>query len=617
MREFCFDPVFRRWWRPLLLLLLLAAAGPAVAQTAPPAEGPMITQPAVIGMFVLLLVILLGAAAVLVSRVTTLIRSSQQPTLTEELAHFDETVTNLTPAQLAVIVARHEARQFELSGTELGSTARARDPHGLVQQVAVDVHSPWFHEKRRTAPFTDLDPRLTRLIAAFLLCSAGWLVLGTTIGWYVGVKFVSPDLDHFAALSFGRLRPVHTNMVFWGWTSLAMIGLAYFVVPRTNNIPIYSLRWGWWSLGLINASVILGTACLMAGINNGGGEYREYIWPVMLLFAVGIVLTFGNFYQTIARRTTEEFYISNWYILAATIWGIVLTVIAYLPFYQNGMGETITQGYYMHMGVGMWFMTFTLGLMYYFLPMSLNKPIYSYSLGVLAFWTQLLFYTMIGTHHFIFSPLPWWLQTVAIVFSVGMVIPVLAGTINFLMTFRGSRKRVGDSYSLPFMLIGVLFYFTGSLQGSLQAFRYTNLVWHLTDFNVAHSHLTMYGIVAFMLWGCIYTLVPRLRGREPRQGLVGVHFWLALVGLLAYSMALMIGGTLKGQSWMAGEPFMKSVVLMAPYWLWRAIGGTFMLLAHFVFFYNLADMLLGKVAAAAPAAPAPPQPQAYEILESV
>jgi cytochrome c oxidase cbb3-type subunit 1 len=239
----------------------------------------------------------------------------------------------------------------------------------------------------------------------------------------------------------------------------------------------------------------------------------------------------------------------------------------------------------------MWFMTFTLGLVYYFLPLSLNKPIYSYSLGALAFWTQLLFYTLIGTHHYVFSPIAWWLQTVAIVFSAGMFIPVLAGTINFAMTFRGSSKQVGDSYSLPFLLIGVVLYFTGSVQGSLQAFRTTNLVWHFTDFNVAHSHITMYGIVAFMLWGCIYTLLPKLTGREPRTLLVGIHFWFALIGLMAYVVALMVGGTFKGLSWMAAQPFIDSVVLMAPYWLWRAIGGTLMLLAHFVFGYNLLDML--------------------------
>ncbi len=599
----------------LAAALLLAPAG-AGAQPAAPAEGPMLAQPAVLGMIGLLLVIVLGALVLLVGRVAALVRGTQPPSHENVDGRFDETVTNLTAAQLEAILARRQAQEFAPDRTALGGTQGPRDPQGLVQRVAIDVHAPWFHEKRRTIPFSDLDPQLTTLVAGFLLCAAFWLVLGTSVGWYAGVKFVSPDVDHLAALSFGRLRPVHTNMVFWGWSSLAMLGLGHFVVPRTNNAPLFSRRWGWWSLGLINASVLLGSLCLLNGVNNGGGEYREYIWPVMLLFGVGVALASANFYQTIARRTTEEFYISNWYILAATIWGVVLTVIGYLPWYQNGMGETVIQGYYMHMGVGMWFMTFTLGLMYYFLPMSLNKPIYSYSLGVLAFWTQLLFYTMIGTHHFIFSPLPWWLQTVAIVFSAGMVIPVLAGTINFLMTFRGNRKRVGDSYSLPFLLMGVLFYFTGSFQGSLQALRYTNLVWHFTDFNVAHSHITMYGIISFMLWGCIYTMAPKLRGREPRQVLVGVHFWFALVGLLAYVVALMIGGTLKGQSWMAGEPFIKSVVLMAPFWLWRAIGGTFMLLAHFVFFYNLVDMLLlGKPAAAAVVTPS--KSQAHEILESV
>ncbi|MDQ2770955.1 MAG: cbb3-type cytochrome c oxidase subunit I, partial [Bacteroidota bacterium] len=365
----------------LLGLLLAGRPGALLAQTTAPAEGPMLLQPAVLGMLALLLVIVIGAVIVLVSRVGSLV-SRNQPLSTENAAgRFDETVTNLTPAQLAAIVGRQQAQGFGLQGDELGSNNPARDPQGLVQHVEMDVHSPWLHEKRHTARLPDLDPKLVRLVSWYLLCAAGWLVLGTTIGWYAGVKFVSPDVDHVAALSFGRLRPIHTNMVFWGWTSLAMLGLGHFVVARTNNTPLFSLKWGWWTLGLINASVVLGTGCLLAGINNGGGEYREYIWPVTLLFAVGVILALANFYQTVAARTTEEFYISNWYILGATVWGIVLTVVAYLPWYQNGMGETIIQGYYMHMGVGMWFITFTLGLMYYFLPMSLNKPIYSYSLG--------------------------------------------------------------------------------------------------------------------------------------------------------------------------------------------------------------------------------------------
>ena len=245
----------------------------------------------------------------------------------------------------------------------------------------------------------------------------------------------------------------------------------------------------------------------------------------------------------------------------------------------------------MHQGVGMWFMLFTLGVVYYFLPQQLNKPIYSYSLGILAFWTQILFYTLIGTHHFIFSAIPWWLQTVAIVGSGGMAIPVVAGTTNFLLTFRGAWHKVKDSYTLPFFLAGVIFYFTGSMQGTAEAFRYTNLIWHFTDFTVAHSHLTMYGIISFLLWGSIYAVVPRLTGKEPPQLTVGAHFWLALIGLLFYTVPLMYGSTLKGLLWLEGKPFIDSVTLMAPYWLWRAVGGSLMWLSHLLFVYNLYKML--------------------------
>ena len=419
-------------------------------------------------------------------------------------------------------------------------------------------------------------------------------MFGTTIGEYLGIKFVIPDADHLSWLSFGRLRPVHTNAVFWGWSSLGMLGLGYYVIPTVSNTKIASLKLGWYSLHLINAAVILGSLSLMAGINNAGGEYREYIWPVMGLFAVALVLTLYNFLKTIANRTTKEIYVSNWYMVAAVIFTIVITLVAYLPYWQNGIGETIAQGYYMHQGVGMWFMLFTLGLVYYFLPQQLNKPIYSYSLGIMAFWAQILFYTIIGTHHFVFSSIPWWLQTVAIVGSVGMIIPVVAGTANFLFTFNGSWYKIGSSYTLPFYFVGIIFYFTGSMQGTAEAFRSTNLLWHFTDFTVAHSHLTMYGIIAFLLWAFIYSIVPRLTGKEPSQALVGVHFWMALIGLLFYTVPLMIGSTLKGMMWQDGKPFIDSVVLMFPYWLWRAIGGTMMWLSHIVFAYNMYIMIRGK-----------------------
>ena len=522
----------------------------------------------------------------------------------KELEKFNEYIKNLSPEEVQKLELRKKQLEFSLSNNELAGDSTPIDAKGLIDNVREASSLRFIEQKKKSQARPYIEPDLTKLILWYLGCATFWLLFGTTVGEYVGIKFVAPDVDHYSWLSFGRLRPVHTNAVFWGWASLAMLGLAYYVIPRVSNVPIASIKTGYRTLILVNASVILGSLFLMAGINNGGGEYREYIWPVMALFGIAVIISLRNFYKTIAKRTTKEIYVSNWYIISAMMFLLVIAVIAYWPSWQNGLGETIIQGYYMHQGVGMWFMLFNLGLMYYFLPQQLNKPIYSYSLGILAFWVQILFYTLIGTHHFIFSAIPWWLQTVAIVGSAGMIIPVVAGTTNFLMTFKGSWHKLSGSYTLPFYLIGIIFYFTGSLQGTAEAFKFTNLIWHFTDFTVAHSHLTMYGIICFMLWGFIYTVVPRLTGKEPPQITVGAHFWLALIGLLFYTFPLMYGSTLRGLMWMEGtKSFIESVELMAPYWLWRAIGGSLMWLSHILFAYNFYVMVKKKEEIEIPSSP--------------
>ncbi|MBZ0207110.1 MAG: cbb3-type cytochrome c oxidase subunit I [Flavobacteriales bacterium] len=539
-------------------------------------------SPGVVGTLVLLGIVLFIAVLVMTAKVNRLIQQ------TKEKRAAKNGGSGLSEEERA---RREAALQYKLRGDELGGSAAAFDAKALVAGATSEPGNPLVDEKIYSHAKLDVPKPLQQLVIWYLVAATFWLLFGTAVGEYLGLKFIWPDLDEVAWLSFGRLRPVHTNTVFWGWASLAMIGLAYFVIARTSVTKIYSYKWGWWAFGLINFSVIVGNLCLMAGINNGGGEYREYIWPAMLPFALGLIITFRNFYATVKRRKIPEIYVSNWYLLASLIWTIVLSIIGYLPYYQDGLGETITQGYYMHQGVGMWFMTFTLGLIYYYLPSALNKPIYSYSLGVLAFWTQMLFYTMIGTHHFIFSPLPWWLQTVAIVFSMGMFIPVIAGTTNFLMTMRGSWSAIGRSYVLPFFLVGVIFYFVGSAQGSFQAFRFTQAAWHFTDFNVAHSHMTMYGIITFILWACMYALLPKMTGREPSQLLVGAHFWLAFIGLFAYTVSLMAGGMVKGLAWMEGVPFIDTVIATRGYWTWRAVGGTLMFISHCIFAWNFYIMV--------------------------
>jgi cytochrome c oxidase cbb3-type subunit 1 len=596
--------------KPILILLSGLLVSEAQAQTIPnPDVGEWWSSPGIIGTALLIALVSFVAILIIGSRLSSFIQhlqnksdSGKKESIKSELVNWDDEDLDW------LLEKRKAAKNYHLSGTELSGQTLSDDSRGLITNVTHDPENPLVNEKKRETLHLETPQPLRSLMIWYLSASVFWLVFGTLVGQYVGMKFIWPEMDQISWLSFGRLRPVHTNTVFWGWASVAMVGLGYFVISRTSNTRIFSYSLAKIAWFLMNLSVLLGNLLLMSGINNGGGEYREYIWPVALLFAIGLILTFFNFYKTVAARKISEIYISNWYLLGGLMWTITLVVIGYLPSYQDGLGETVIQGYYMHQGVGMWFMTFTLGLVYYYLPTSLNKPIYSYSLGVLAFWTQMLFYTMIGTHHFVFSPLPWWLQTVAIVFSAGMLIPVIAGTTNFFMTMKGSRSAISKSYVLPFFLVGVVFYFVGSAQGSLQAFRLTNFLWHFTDFNVAHSHMTMYGIITFILWASIYAIMPKVTGKEPPALGVGIHFWLAFVGLFAYMVSLMTGGTLRGLSWIEGEPFINSVILMQPFWVWRAVGGSLMLVSHLVFAYNFYEMVKKERSAPAKVSPQSFQP---------
>lgn len=543
------------------------------------------------GVQITILLALIIVIAILVIVVLKYFSIYQNLLKKKELMEAQRKIGALSEEELVQYEKREKELSYELPDHVLSGNLSASDEKGLLKNINAIDELRIFPIKKSVVFEEYITPRLAKLILYFLGSAIVWLLIGTSIGLYVGIKFVAPDVDHISWLSFGRLRPAHTNMVLWGWSSIAMIGLAYYVIPKVSNIENFNIKQGYISLFLLNASILSGTICILAGINNGGGEYREYIWPVMLFFCAGVVTSFLNFLKPIEKRIPKEIYLSSWYIFSAGIFITIIVLVGFLPFWQNGIGETIIQGYYMHQAIGMWFMFTNLGLMYYFLPQQLNKPIYSYSLGILAFWTHIFFYSLIGTHHFIFSAIPWRLQTTAIVASAGMLIPVVAGTANFLLTFNEAWYQLKTSYTLPFYFMSIVFYFTGSFQGTVEAFRYTNLMWHFTDFTVAHSHLTMYGIITFMLWAFTYTLVPRLTGKEPPKIWVGIHFWMALIGLLFYAASLMIGGSQTGQIWMAKRPFIEGVINMAPFWLWRAIGGTLMWASHLVFAFNFYKMV--------------------------
>ncbi len=431
------------------------------------------------------------------------------------------------------------------------------------------------------------------IFSSFTASATFWLLLTTAVGLLLSFKFPYPDLATSPFLSFGRLRAIHTNGTFYGWASIALTGAVIYVAARTSGIPIATKRLAWLSLLCFNVAAAAGTITLDFGMNFGDQEYREWIWPVKVVFLAAVFLAGLTVVRTVAARVEREIYISNWYTIGGFVFTLILSVVAILPWYQFGLGQVAVQGFFMHNAVGMWFTFLALGVTYYALPKLLNRPIYSYALGVLGFWTNLLFYPIIGAHHFEFSPLPWWFQTLAIVFSVGMLVPVWAGTANFALTMRGHGETVRRSYALPFIFVGIFYYFAGSTQGTIEAFRSLQNIWHFTNYTIGHSHATMYGFITFIAWGAIYALLPRATGREPNRLATGLHFWFATIGVTAYVIVLSIGGTLQGLDWAAGNPFIASVEATAPYWAARAISGTMMFLAHIIFAYNVYLMTIG------------------------
>ncbi|HZP87191.1 MAG TPA: cbb3-type cytochrome c oxidase subunit I [Burkholderiales bacterium] len=458
---------------------------------------------------------------------------------------------------------------------------------------------------------TDKDNRaLASIFAAYSITATLWLLFATAVGIVLAYKFGAPDFGAGAWLTFGRLRPIHTNATFFGWASVALVGLAYYVAVRSSRTSLYSVKLGWVGLVLFNVAAVAGTVALDLGYNDGNLEYREWPWPIRLIFLAALVVTAWNLIGTVARRSTDDIYLSNWYTIGGVLWTCIIALVAILPWYQYGLGQVSVSGYYMHNAVGMWFTPLALGIFYYALPRLLSRPIYSYALGVLAFWTNLVFYPIIGAHHFLFSPLPWWLQTTAIVFSVAMLVPVWGGSANFLLTMRGRVRDLAHSYPLMFILVGVIGYLVGSTQGTVEAFRSLQEVWHLTNFTIGHSHLTMYGFVTFAIWGGVYALLPLATGKEPGPLGLMVHFWMAVVGSFIYVISLSIGGTIQGLNWKNGMPFIQSVVDMQAYHVWRGVGGALMFMSHIVFAWNVWRMTYGRAAKAAPfAALAPVSPQ--------
>lgn len=432
------------------------------------------------------------------------------------------------------------------------------------------------------------EDRTPRLVHAFVLSAAIWLFVASVYGVILAAKLWLPDFLTVEVFSFGRIRPVHTGGVLLGWLTLVSMGLAYLVVYRSARRELWSLPLGWFGLVCVNLALFAALVSLSLGITRGPLEYREWITPIAAIMAAGVLANGFNVLMTLIHRNVDEMYISNWFILGAYVWLPTLYVLAYLPGFNRGVESIVMQGYFMHTVLGLWFTPMAVGITYWSLPRLLHKPIYSYGLGVLAFWTNLIFYTMLGAHHFILSPVPWWLVSVAAMLGIGMMIPVWSTVFNFTLTMKGSWALMRREPASWFMIAGTLTYGLASLQGSFQGLRDFSQLIHFTHYTVAHAHWAAYGFASFLMFGAVYALLPRLTGVMDRADLrpaITWHFWLAFTGIGVYFVSMTISGTIQGLRWSEGLPFVDSLRGIQPYMLARLIGGSLMAASHGIFLW--------------------------------
>lgn len=458
------------------------------------------------------------------------------------------------------------------------------------------THAPLSDSERAR----DLSARVeadqsSRLPVLLLLgSSVFWLLMASTFGLIASIKFNWPDwLNQSAWLTFGRLRPLHLNVAAYGWLSMAGMGVSLWLIPRLMRSPLQNPGAALWGTGFWNLGMIAGTLALFAGWSDGI-EWLEFPWQIDILFVIAGALIATPIIQTLTVRHVNHLYVSSWYIIAAFVWFPILFLIANIPYVHFGVEHAAVNWWFAHNVLGLWLTPFGLGAAYYFIPKVLGKPIHSYQLSLIGFWSLALFYSQVGIHHLIGGPVPTWLVTLSIVTSVSMIIPVIAVAINHHMTIWGNFRTLRYSPTLRFIVLGAIMYTLTSLQGSLQSLRSINTLTHFTHFTVAHAHFGVYGFVSFILFGSIYFLMPRVVQREwPYPKLISAHFWSVLVGFGIYFIFLSIGGILQGMAMLdAQQPFMNSVTVTLPYLLARTIGGTLMTLGHLIFAYHFLALVL-------------------------
>ena len=419
------------------------------------------------------------------------------------------------------------------------------------------------------------------------------MVVATSMGLLGATELIAPDLaENIGWLVFGRIRPIHVNLVLFGFVTPGLLAAAFYYVPRLLRTELYSEKLGVITVWAWNFTMVFVVVSLALGYTQGR-EYAEMIWPIDMLIVGAFSLVFVNLMMTVARRKEPILYVSVWYVCA----GIVLTAVTFclgnVIWQPNtgslvGIPDAILLWFYGHNVFGLLLTPLSAGVAYYVIPRACRAPLYSHTLSLFGFWSLLVVYTHIGTHHLLQVPVPTWLKVIAIVDSVAMVIPVMAFLINIWYTAKGKLGEIHADIGAKFVFTGTIMYFFVSIQGSMMALPDVQRVTHFNNWVVAHAHVGVLGFAGMIALGGIYYILPRITGKPLySRFLADFQYWLVLIGVIGFTAVLTIVGLIQGNAWLNGETVYRVLPEMHVYYITRASLGLMIFSSAIIGLYNI------------------------------
>jgi cytochrome c oxidase cbb3-type subunit I/II len=462
-----------------------------------------------------------------------------------------------------------------------------------------------------------------KIVRAFGVASFAFAIVGMLVGLIIAFQMIYPNLNYGPYLTFGRLRPLHTNAVIFAFVGNGIFMGIYYSLQRLLKARMWSDKLSWIHFWGWQAIILMAAITLPMGLTTSG-EYSELIWPLDVLITL-IWVVFGiNMFGTIIKRRESHLYVAIWFYIATWVTVAVLHIVrsfelpvtwtlSYPMF--SGVQEALVQWWYGHNAVAFFLTTPYLGMMYYFLPKAANRPVYSYKLSIIHFWALIFIYIWAGPHHLLYTSLPDWVQSLGTVFSIMLIAPSWGGMLNGLLTLRGAWDRVANDPVLKFMVVAIIAYGMATFEGPMLSIKSVNAISHFTDWTIAHVHVGALGWNGFLTFGALYWLWPRIyQTKLYSNKLANTHFWVGTLGIVFYAVPLYWAGWTQALMWKEFTPdgtlawgnFLETVKQIVPMYMMRSVGGTLFFIGVLIGVYNLyktaaQGVFLANEAAEAPA----------------